>query len=40
MEFRKTEVGPGEVGEDAGVPCAVQKMQDGKSQEILVAGIP
>lgn len=26
--------------EDAGVPCAVQKMQDGRSQGILVDGIP
>lgn len=41
VEFRKTEVGPGEeVGDEAGVPCAVQQMKDGRSQGILVAGIP
>lgn len=28
------------MGEDAGVPCAVQKMQDGRSQGILMTGIP
>lgn len=26
--------------EDAGMPCAVQKMQGGRSQGILVVGIP
>lgn len=28
------------MGKDSGMPCAVQKMQDGRSQGTLLAGIP